>query len=135
MSVHDDGPAEWTNEVNQAANALLYDLTKAKKSITSLDFKVQLRERCANVDPQPRINQDDVSKYLKRWFLKNAKKDGYDYREHKVPAGSPGTVYNEYYWKADEKPNEKPDETAPEPEEKSWAKRATERLIKALKRW
>ncbi len=105
MSVHDDGPpkfapevttAPWAVQVNTQAGLLLAQLTEARSPITSLGFKVDLRKACAAMEPTPTINQEDVSKYLKRWFLDvgGAPKANYAFREYKTDAGK---TFNEYY--------------------------------------
>ena len=118
MSVHDDGAPRWQKKtpdnvptdawasVSKEADALLRELVLANKSITSLDFKVELRKRCAGYEPQPVVVQEDVSKYLKHWFLGlgaftpgaplggGGSVHGYAFREHKT---SEGKTYNEYH--------------------------------------
>ncbi len=110
MSVHDDGPpkfapevttAPWAVKVNTEAGKLLSQLTASRAPITSLAFKVALRTMCADMEPAPSITQEDVSRYLKRWFLDEggAPKVGYAFREHRTAETDPkpGQTFNEYY--------------------------------------
>ncbi len=138
MSVHDDGQPGWTTAVDKIAQEMLRRWVNGKLVVTSLDFKIALRKECATMDPQPNIVQEDVSRFLKRWFLADAKTLGYKFREHKVPTGSPGTVYNEYYF--DEKTPVAASDTDVRPDEnhpgfKAWVGRAVDRLRKAVGRW
>lgn len=120
MSVHDDGPpswreppkpdpdqptADWVSPIEKEALKLLSDLIENKDNITSLEFKRLLRVRCIDMEPAPKVVQEDVSKFLKRWFLNvgawddvggGAEKAGYAFREHKSP--TTGGTYNEYFY-------------------------------------
>lgn len=114
MSVHDDGAPRWSDpekkeevsprwadEVSKRADALLDSRVKTRSNITSLDFKVELRRQCTDLEPPALILQEDVSRFLKRWFLKDGEHGGYAFREHEVTAEEKKqgkTVYNEYFY-------------------------------------
>lgn len=133
MSVHDDGPpawkkppepkpdpsaasSEWVSLIAKAADELLVECVARRSTITSLAFKLDLRRRCVDIEPAPRITQEDVSKYLKRWFLgidvvsglpklDDAEHSdvggpayGYAFLEHFTGGPEKNKTYNEYYF-------------------------------------
>ncbi len=147
MSVHDDGPPRFDRKkdkgvepappmsaatkedpakddqlaehVKKAAEQLLADYVYKQQTITSLDFKHALRRRTVEMEPTPIISQEDVSRFLKRWFLDQGEKSGYAFREHaaldKDGQPKPGkTVFNEYFYAPGARDAEKEIEAAVE---------------------
>ncbi len=131
MSVHNDGPAsfqapipppplvnpnqlgdEWRTPIEVKARALLKHLIENHDDITSLAFKIKLRQDCVSLEPAAKIVQEDVSRFLKLWFMgldrdgKESAKEwkdvggagpeaSYAFREHFTDDGK---KYNEYFW-------------------------------------
>lgn len=59
----------WTENTKTIADELLHEWVTAERSITSLDFKLELRNRVGRTD---NITQADVGYFLRERFLREA---------------------------------------------------------------
>jgi hypothetical protein len=100
MCLRDRGDPRWEKTVDAYAQELLAEMTFRGETVTSLDFKLRLRERARARRPLSQevlssdlVVQADCSRFLQRWFLNAGQKAGYRVIERTALGGVP---YNEY---------------------------------------